>query len=198
MVALIVVMLVTPLWPAYGEAIARGDTLWVRRTLVRSTWCLTLFTLGCSVVLVFLGQPILRLWAGPLVSPPLSLMAGFAVWTVLWTAGSTVAAFLNGAGVLRFQVITAIAPWGQRSHLKILLAQTSGSPGNHMGDGDCLHRMRCDSDGAFRSTPLHGFRPARGQIAVDVARQSHASISPYVRISAVGSYADHPPVRRSP
>jgi O-antigen/teichoic acid export membrane protein len=129
MVALIVVMLVTPLWPAYGEAIARGDTLWVRRTLVRSTWCLTLFTLGCSVVLVFLGQPILRLWAGPLVSPPLSLMAGFAVWTVLWTAGSTVAAFLNGAGVLRFQVITAIALGVSAVTLKILLAQTSGLPG---------------------------------------------------------------------
>jgi O-antigen/teichoic acid export membrane protein len=34
-VAMIVAMYVTPLWPAYGEAISRGDVPWVRHTLVR-------------------------------------------------------------------------------------------------------------------------------------------------------------------
>jgi len=128
-VALIVAMYVTPLWPAYGEAIARGDVQWVRRTLVRSTVRMTLFALGVGAVLVAFGQPILHLWAGPLVTPPLSLLAGFAVWTVLASAGSAVAAFLNGAGRLRFQVVTAIAMGVAALTLKILLARSVGLPG---------------------------------------------------------------------
>lgn len=128
-VAMIVAMYVTPLWPAYGEAIARGDVAWVRHTLVRSTSRMTLFALACGVVLVAVGRPILHLWAGPLVTPPLSLLMGFAVWTVLSSAGSAVAAFLNGAGRLRFQVVTAVAMGVAALTLKIVLARSAGLPG---------------------------------------------------------------------
>jgi len=128
-VAMVVAMYVTPLWPAYGEAIARGDVPWVRRTLVRSTARMALFALGCGVVLVAFGRPILHLWVGPLVTPPLSLLAGFAVWTVLASAGSAVAAFLNGAGRLRFQVVTAVAMGIAALTLKILLARSVGLSG---------------------------------------------------------------------
>jgi O-antigen/teichoic acid export membrane protein len=128
-VAMVVAMYVTPLWPAYGEAIARGDVTWVRRTLVRSLTLVTLLTLGCGAVLVALGRPILHLWAGPLVTPPLSLLTGFAVWTVLASAGSAVAAFLNGAGRLRFQVVTAVAMGVAALTLKIVLARSVGLSG---------------------------------------------------------------------
>ena len=128
-VAMVVAMYVTPLWPAYGEAISRGDVPWVRRTLVRSTARMALFALGCGVVLVAFGRPILHLWVGPLVTPPLSLLAGFAAWTVLASAGSAVAAFLNGAGRLRFQVVTAVAMGIAALTLKILLARSVGLSG---------------------------------------------------------------------
>ena len=128
-VAMVVAMYVTPLWPAYGEAISRGDVPWVRRTLARSIARISLFALGCGVVLVVIGRPILHLWAGPLVTPPLSLLAGFAVWTVLASAGSAVAAFLNGAGRLRFQVVTAIAMGVAAITLKIVLARSVGLSG---------------------------------------------------------------------
>jgi O-antigen/teichoic acid export membrane protein len=128
-VALVVVMYVTPLWPAYGEALARGDVQWVRATLVRSTLMLTVFAIGCGVVLVAFGRQILHLWVGPSVSPPLSLLAGFACWTVLWTAGSAAAAFLNGAGRLRFQVLSAVAMGLSAITLKLVLARSVGLPG---------------------------------------------------------------------
>ena len=129
-VAMVVGMYVTPLWPAYGEAIARGDVTWVRRTLVRSTARVTLVALGCGAVLVAFGRPILHLWAGPLITPTLSLLAGFAVWTVFSSAGSAVAAFLNGAGRLRFQVVTAVAMGVAALTLKLVLARASDSPGS--------------------------------------------------------------------
>ena len=34
---IVVPIFLGPLWPAYGEAISRGDLRWVRRTLLRST-----------------------------------------------------------------------------------------------------------------------------------------------------------------
>jgi O-antigen/teichoic acid export membrane protein len=128
-VAMVVGMYVTPLWPAYGEAITRGDVPWVRRTLVRSTAGVALFAFGCGVVLVTFGRPILHLWAGPLVTPPLSLLAGFGVFTVLASAGSAVAAFLNGIGRLRFQVVVAIVMGVAALTLKIALARSVGLSG---------------------------------------------------------------------
>jgi O-antigen/teichoic acid export membrane protein len=128
-VALVVAMYVTPLWPAYGESVARGDVAWVRRTLVRSTGYMALFAFACGVVLVAFGRPILHFWAGPVVTPPLSLLAGFAAWSVLSSAGSAVAAFLNGVGRLRFQVVTAIVMGAAALTLKLVLARSAGLSG---------------------------------------------------------------------
>jgi hypothetical protein len=40
----------TPLWPAYGEAIARGDITWVRRTIVGSIVVAELVVLPFALV----------------------------------------------------------------------------------------------------------------------------------------------------
>lgn len=57
-------MMLLPLWPACGEAIAKGDTPWLRRTMVR----LELLMLGLGVVVVagfsLLGDEVLAVFAG--------------------------------------------------------------------------------------------------------------------------------------
>lgn len=107
-VANVLSMMLAPLWPAYGEAIARGDTDWVQRTLVRSLKIAALAACLMSFTLVLFGESLLKLWVGHdlVVSP--YLLVGLGVWKVLETTGNAVAAYLNGAHVVRAQVFIAI------------------------------------------------------------------------------------------
>lgn len=102
-------MFLAPLWPAYAEAIGRGDHEWVRSTLFRSLK-LALIAAGLALaVLVCGGQQIIHLWVGSRVHAPFVMLLGFAVWTVFEVSGNAIAMFLNGASIVKFQVtITTI------------------------------------------------------------------------------------------
>ena len=88
----------SPLWPAYGEAIARGDIPWARSTLTRSikAGLLVAVPLGGCPGAVF-GLPIIAVWVGGSVTPPFTLVLAFGIWVVLSTIGNSVAMLLNGA-----------------------------------------------------------------------------------------------------
>jgi len=100
-------MFLGPLWPAYGEAIARGDVVWVRKTLVRSMATAVLLAACAAGLLVTFGPEILRVWIHRPISPPFALLLGLGLWSVMDAAGVSVAMFLNGANVVLPQVIVA-------------------------------------------------------------------------------------------
>jgi O-antigen/teichoic acid export membrane protein len=100
-------MLVAPLWPAYGEAISRGDMPWVRRTLRFSLLVVLGATSAASLTLLLLSHRLLHWWVGSRIHPPFLLLAGLAIWTVIGCCGDALAFFLNGASIIRFQVIVA-------------------------------------------------------------------------------------------
>jgi O-antigen/teichoic acid export membrane protein len=107
LITTVVAMLVTPLWPAYAEALSRGDTVWVRHALYRSMFFVLIGTTVASLLLLLASHQLIFWWAGPTVNPPLLLLVGLAVWAVMESCGSALAAFLNGSGVLHFQIVTA-------------------------------------------------------------------------------------------
>lgn len=96
-----------PLWPIYRHALAARHHAWVALTLRRSV----MLAIGiASIVGIFIIAGfdwIVRIWLHHAVSVPISLLAGFAVWNVLNAGGTALAAFLNAASVIRFQVVTA-------------------------------------------------------------------------------------------
>ena len=98
-----------PLWPAYGEAIARGDLRWLRRTLVRTTVGGIAVTVVSSAFLLVFGRDVLRIWLGPVFDPPFMLLLGLALWAVISTAFTSISMVLNGATLIGFQVVVAIA-----------------------------------------------------------------------------------------
>ncbi len=129
MVTMLSAMLLTPLWPAYGEAITRGDHAWVRRTLLRSIGGVLVLTVSAGVVLIAIGPMAVRIWAGPAVVPTRALLLALAAWNILSNLGSAVAMFLNGAGRLRFQVAAAVALAVTAISLKVVLGRALGLPG---------------------------------------------------------------------
>jgi O-antigen/teichoic acid export membrane protein len=100
-------MLVGPLWPAYGEAISRGHVKWVRRTLRSSLLMVLGGTSVASCVLLLLFHRLLYWWVGARIHPPFYLLLGLATWTVIGCCGEALAMFMNGGGVIRFQVVVA-------------------------------------------------------------------------------------------
>ena len=96
----------TPLWPAYSEAISRGDTAWVRQTLRRAVKGCLVISISGAALLALLARPFIDLWAG--VRPPFLLIVAAAIWVVAMTFGAVLAAFLNGARVIRAQIVLAL------------------------------------------------------------------------------------------
>ena len=125
----IMAFVLRPLWPAYGEAVERGDLAWVKRTLQRSMqWSLALILPG-GLLLVLLANPILRLWIGDTVSVERSMAIAlylFIVESVLITALSR---FLNGIGAIGFQVACNVVLAILSVPLAVWLAGRVGIPG---------------------------------------------------------------------
>jgi O-antigen/teichoic acid export membrane protein len=95
-----------PLWPAYGEAISRGDAGWVRQTLRRAVRGGLLLSVGGAGVLALVARPFIDAWAG--FRPPYLLVVAAAIWVVVITVAAVLAAFLNGARVIRAQIVLAL------------------------------------------------------------------------------------------
>lgn len=125
----ILAMMLAPLWPAYGEALARGDHGWVRKTLKRSLYIGILASALVSSVLVLAGPRIMQLWVGGLMTPSLALLLGLGVWKVFETGGNALAVYLNGANVVGVQVVISIAMAITSVGLKLVLIPKLGVAG---------------------------------------------------------------------
>lgn len=106
-ISMIGAMLLTPLWPAYGEAVSRGDLLWVRRTLRQSLLIVFGGSAIAALVLLLLSRILISWWVGPGIQPPFLLLLGLAVWSIVDCSGHAIAMFLNGASIMKFQIMVA-------------------------------------------------------------------------------------------
>ena len=97
-----------PLWPAYREAISRGDVPWVKRTLRRSLTLAIGLSLAASLMLVLAGPLLVAHWVDAAVPPSRTLLWMLGLWKVFEGAGLALAMFLNAAGIVRVQVLTAL------------------------------------------------------------------------------------------
>lgn len=118
-----------PLWPAYGEAIARGDSAWVRATLLRSVSAAIVVTGALSLFLIIFGAQIIELWTGPAVKAPFMLFVGLGLWKIIESGDNAVAMLLNGANVIRFQLILAAVMAAIAISLKLVLVNHIGISG---------------------------------------------------------------------
>jgi O-antigen/teichoic acid export membrane protein len=119
----------TPLWPAYRESLARGDAAWVRRTLRRSIILAAAINIPSTLVLVVLAPWLLQVWVGSAVHPTQLLLVGLGAWTILNTLNGPFAMLLNGANVIAFQAVCAVAMAVANVTISILLVQRIGVSG---------------------------------------------------------------------
>lgn len=121
--------ILTPLWPAYREAIARQDVSWVKKTFRRSVLMSVIFNLVPTIFLITFGNVVLNLWVGPEITTTLFLRIGLGLWAILYSMSNSIAMVLNGANVIGFQVVCAGLMSISNILLSIVLVQVIGVSG---------------------------------------------------------------------
>ncbi len=132
-VSSVVFMAINPLWPAYGEAIARGDVAWARRVFFGSLWIVLAITVPVCTLLALAGTWILRVIVGKSFHAPMSLLVVLAVWGVVYSVSMVVSILLNGAGVLKEQTALAVIASASNLALSIYLTRRVGVMGVCLG-----------------------------------------------------------------
>jgi len=107
LVGVVLSVAMAPLWPAYREAMTRGDQVWVRRTLIRSLAMAAGVSTCVAGILFVFGEDILHVWIGPSLHVAPMLLLGFATWKIIEALGTALAMFLNGAQIVKPQIIIA-------------------------------------------------------------------------------------------
>jgi len=122
-------IILTPLWPAYGEAIARKDVKWIKGMFKKSLVFSSLFGTSAALTLFFFSKYILKIWVGPVISPTPMVISGFACWLILFSVITPFAMFMNGANIIGFQVVIAFLMTVTNIVASILLVQRIGVAG---------------------------------------------------------------------
>ena len=120
---------IQPLWPAFGEAMARKNYNWAKRTLIRTLkFSLSTGLLAALPLLIF-GKPIISFWVGPELVPSSALLIGFFFWVFLVNYGGTMSVFLNSGSLVSKQCIFIGAATISSVILQIILCGLWGVAG---------------------------------------------------------------------
>jgi O-antigen/teichoic acid export membrane protein len=126
-------MAIAPLWPAYADAIARGDIHWVRSAFrVSLGWCFAV-TIIILVVLLAFGQKILLIWVGPQIRVTFALLAAFAARSAMSAYLYPASTLLTGLGKIRTLAVLAMIMAVFNIALSIVLVKLYGTIGAILG-----------------------------------------------------------------
>ena len=101
------VTVLTPVWAAVTDAIAKDDYAWVSGMMRKYLMLLLVFALG-SLAMLALSGPLYHIWVGDSVSVPFEISLWMMVFNLVMMYGSVFVNVLNGAGVLKLQSIACI------------------------------------------------------------------------------------------
>ena len=96
-------------WPAYAEALSRGDRAWVRRSFRLNFRITIASTAALALPLVLFGRWLIDKWAGKAAVPSSALLPlWMGIWSVIYAAMSTQSCLLASSGRLKSQMIYSI------------------------------------------------------------------------------------------
>lgn len=131
--AVLLVLPIAPLWPAYAEAMASEDHDWVRRIYRRSLLLMGGLGAAAGLGLALVGPLVASAWVGGDVRVPASLFWAFGAWLPVYCVGNAMALLLNAAGIIRFQLISVGCMVACNLILSVWLSHVAGVAGPVLG-----------------------------------------------------------------
>ncbi len=129
LVLVFIMMLTSVLWPAFGDAINSKDFKWLKRAFFNSFLGISILSLIISLVIAFLGTPIIKVWLNVDYGFSLELFLIVAVWYILLSSNNVLATFLNAKSILKFQVAIFTMYFVIGTPIKVLALINSGLKG---------------------------------------------------------------------
>jgi len=122
-----------PMWPAYGEALARRDFAWVKKTFWNSLLTTLSIAIPFCVLLAATGSWIIRVALGKSLHIPTALFWTLAAWGVVLAAWVPMTTLLNGAGSLKLRAPVTVFSSLVNLGLSIYLTRRFGVIGVCLG-----------------------------------------------------------------
>lgn len=126
-------LLVAAQWPAYGEALGRGDGDWIKRHFLRSLFVITAFAFVCAALMSLFCSEILALWVGHIVRVEPILVIGMAIFCFVACIANAIIAFFLSLGLLRRVISLQIAMFAVNLPISLFLLPRIGSSGAIFG-----------------------------------------------------------------
>jgi O-antigen/teichoic acid export membrane protein len=114
-------LFILPMWPIFGEAIARGDYYWAQRALKKILWVSLVMGILAGSVILFFGELIIKVWVGYPIEISANILLGFALYSILMSLGGSISAYLNNGIFLKRQVSIYIIASIMAISIKIFL-----------------------------------------------------------------------------
>lgn len=121
-------ILLTPIWPAFTDAYANKDFVWLRNIYEKLKKIL-LFTFGIIILLVIASPFIYKLWIGNKMHIPLIMTSAVALYVMAlsWNTFQTI--LINGFGTVKLQTYITLAGLVIYIPLALLLGKLLGAIG---------------------------------------------------------------------
>jgi O-antigen/teichoic acid export membrane protein len=129
LILLIQSVFVLPLWPAYSEALARGDFSWIKKTFRRSMILSCGWSLSVGLLITFCSPFIIKSWVNPESVPSTLTLLALMLRTVTLAADQCLSVLGNGLALFRIQAIIAPAFAVSNLALALFLTRTIGVSG---------------------------------------------------------------------
>lgn len=118
--------IIQPLWPAFSEAIASEDYIWVKKTLYKMLKMLLLFGGLLTLPFVVFGKQIISIWVGTNYIPSYMLLVAFFLQVALANFGGVMSTFLNSSVFLKKQVVFVVIASSFSFFIKIFFIEYFG------------------------------------------------------------------------
>jgi O-antigen/teichoic acid export membrane protein len=118
-------IIIQPFWSAITEAYEKNDIPWIKKSIKSLNKIWFIYVL-CSIIMVLVFYPFLKLWTGDKILVPISLVIQWSLFIILHTRNNIYTFFLNGIGKIRIQLITGLISFGMNIPLSIFFAKHLG------------------------------------------------------------------------
>lgn len=100
-------IIITPFWAAFTDANAKGDFVWIKKSIGKLITIWGLFSIG--IILLWIISPyIIRIWIGTKVFISYSLSLQLALFAIITTWTNLFVYFINGIGKIKVQLFIAL------------------------------------------------------------------------------------------
>ena len=100
--------LITPLWPAFGEALARKDYAWANKAFKRSLLISIAISIIVTLPLLMFGKQIIAIWVGDEFIPNWSLLFGYYIYIILLNYTGVMSVVVNGSNLVGKQLLPLV------------------------------------------------------------------------------------------